>query len=394
MTPQQLRDSSSRGLSLGAAVPVRLGERTESASYQGKPATEMQAEHREWLDAQPLATSCAFCEWTFEGTTAECREAARAHREQEHPAATNRLGRHRRKSKPKHQRTDAEKEQASREATEARRVRAEREDAARVAQIERGRQRDALANAGGPQGREEEQRAHTHAESPAPHPADSPPPRDESGLEETPAAEGAAGTRGVADVSSSPITHDEETTTMQQETTNGRAKKWPRERVIAAIQEVAAEVGGTPTIGQMGERGYTFAVSCSKLGLGTWSELVVAAGFAPNKSGGATRSGREPLAAGHAVTPAEEDAALRGRSTEPASRPEHPEPVALEVLDLVKFHDDLADGTLTVTRWTDGQGDQDETAELALRQIVANAIADFTPDEIGRAVLARLRLAA
>lgn len=73
-------------------------------------------------------------------------------------------------------------------------------------------------------------------------------------------------------------------------------KKWPRERVIAAIQEVAAEIGRTPTIGQMVERGYTFATSTSKLGLGTWSQLVAEAGFAPNKIGGAARSEREPQA--------------------------------------------------------------------------------------------------
>jgi hypothetical protein len=39
------------------------------------------------MDALPLLTACAFCEWTFQGTVREGREAARAHRAVEHPEA-------------------------------------------------------------------------------------------------------------------------------------------------------------------------------------------------------------------------------------------------------------------------------------------------------------------
>lgn len=34
---------------------------------------------------QPLATSCAFCDWSWEGTVGEGLKKARAHREKKHP---------------------------------------------------------------------------------------------------------------------------------------------------------------------------------------------------------------------------------------------------------------------------------------------------------------------
>jgi hypothetical protein len=37
------------------------------------------------VETQPLRASCCFCKWTFEGTTAEAREAARKHRLKKHP---------------------------------------------------------------------------------------------------------------------------------------------------------------------------------------------------------------------------------------------------------------------------------------------------------------------
>lgn len=44
---------------------------------------EREAEAR---DAAITETQCMWCEdWTFSGTAAECREAARKHREKEHP---------------------------------------------------------------------------------------------------------------------------------------------------------------------------------------------------------------------------------------------------------------------------------------------------------------------
>lgn len=53
----------------------------------GVKVGEIDADHRVWLDSQPLVTRCAFCPWTFEGTVASGREAARAHRLAEHPKA-------------------------------------------------------------------------------------------------------------------------------------------------------------------------------------------------------------------------------------------------------------------------------------------------------------------
>jgi hypothetical protein len=99
-------------------------------------------------------------------------------------------------------------------------------------------------------------------------------------------------------------------------THGGSRKKWTREICIAAIQEVAATLGKTPTIQEMHAHGYTFATSCQTLGLGSYGSLVVEAGLTPNGRGGHTRSGRSPLAGSPPVTQA-------APAAEPAGRPEH-----------------------------------------------------------------------
>lgn len=55
--------------------------------YTGKTAAEFDADYRARLDGQPVATRCFFCDWTYNGTAAEGREAARDHRLVEHPKA-------------------------------------------------------------------------------------------------------------------------------------------------------------------------------------------------------------------------------------------------------------------------------------------------------------------
>ena len=45
---------------------------------------ELQA-HLDAMDLIPLRTLCVFCEWSCEGTTAQCRESALQHRLQAHP---------------------------------------------------------------------------------------------------------------------------------------------------------------------------------------------------------------------------------------------------------------------------------------------------------------------
>ena len=398
----RLRDTSAHGLPLGVAQPVPLGPRAEGAAYLGRPVAEMKAEHQEWLDSQPTSTSCLFCDWTFDGTAAECRDAAAAHREQSHPDAQNRLGRRRGKSVGAWRKEAGET--ASAERAEANRLRAEREDADRLAKIERGRQRDALAklDAGEPQDREEEiPGARLDAEQPEPQPGCSPPPRDETGLEETPAAEDAAliGPTAVAGDAGADAELDTYTEGIPMNGTNGRAVTWTRERMVQAIRDLHGEFGRLPTTRELRERhpGAFKSVVYKRLGVGL-NDLIREAGFEPRRQGQKLEgSGREPLAgeaAGAArgapatkppVTPA------AGGAAELASRPEHSH---LGILDLIKIHDELDDGTLTVTRWNNGEGDHDPTAEDAIRQIVSNAIADYTPDEIGHAILARLRPAA
>jgi hypothetical protein len=50
-----------------------------------KLVSEMNAEHQAWCDAQPAVTVCAWCDWTFEGSAGDGRDAFVAHRSEAHP---------------------------------------------------------------------------------------------------------------------------------------------------------------------------------------------------------------------------------------------------------------------------------------------------------------------
>jgi hypothetical protein len=100
-----------------------------------------------WADQQVTTSSCAFCDWTHEGTAGEGRDAARAHREQEHPEACVKKPRLRRRIVKKALRSADEEAQISVDTREARRLRSEREVNDMLAKIERGRLRDAAAKA-------------------------------------------------------------------------------------------------------------------------------------------------------------------------------------------------------------------------------------------------------
>jgi hypothetical protein len=45
----------------------------------------MSAEHQEFIDAQPCTSGCLYCPWTYEGTVADGRREAEAHRIAAHP---------------------------------------------------------------------------------------------------------------------------------------------------------------------------------------------------------------------------------------------------------------------------------------------------------------------
>jgi hypothetical protein len=90
-------------------------------------------------DQQPIVEACLFCGWRYTGTTLAGRDAARTHREQEHPEAVQRKT----YRKPRGYRLRGPVDQDVIE--ESRRVRAERELAEMLATVERGRIRRAAA---------------------------------------------------------------------------------------------------------------------------------------------------------------------------------------------------------------------------------------------------------
>ncbi len=47
--------------------------------------SEVERRQREQLDATPLVARCAFCEWTWQGSLADCRQQAVEHRQTAHP---------------------------------------------------------------------------------------------------------------------------------------------------------------------------------------------------------------------------------------------------------------------------------------------------------------------
>ncbi len=112
--------------------------------YSGKPAAIMRAEAAAYRDAQPLTVTCAFCGWTTTASAGESRDAAREHRQAAHPEACIRKPRQRRRVWIKRGDRTAEHEaQATLDAAEANRVRAEREDAVRLAKVLAAQARDA-----------------------------------------------------------------------------------------------------------------------------------------------------------------------------------------------------------------------------------------------------------
>ncbi len=53
--------------------------------FHGSKESEMMQRHRQRMDALPQTTRCAFCDWTYQGTVAEGKEASLEHRRELHP---------------------------------------------------------------------------------------------------------------------------------------------------------------------------------------------------------------------------------------------------------------------------------------------------------------------
>lgn len=141
MTPPQ------RPASVQEATPSAAPSRSEYTAAGVRTAESMKASHQSWADEQSTTTSCAFCDWTHEGTALEGRELAIVHRKEKHPEACIRKPRMRRRISKRALRTAGEEEQISVDAAEAKRIRAERDEAAILAKIERGRLRDEATEA-------------------------------------------------------------------------------------------------------------------------------------------------------------------------------------------------------------------------------------------------------
>jgi hypothetical protein len=186
--------------------------------------------------------------------------------------------------------------------------------------------------------------------------------------------------------------------------------KWTRERVIEVIREVGEKIGRAPTQSDMKRAGYASAVVTSttlkRLGA-SLEELAIEAGFAPattaapgeelgraealaptspqgNTAARPAKSEREPQA---------EDAADAGSALErtvsqpPAATAEAASSSEIGPLDLVRLIEELDTGIVTVTRWRNGDGYEDEATERRIRQIMRDSLGGYAAFEIGEAVL-------
>lgn len=80
----------SRALPLGHAVPTigsayRPRAERPAAKVEPKTTEQQRAEEAERRDAQPIVTRCGLCDFRFDGTVGEAREASRQHRVDAHP---------------------------------------------------------------------------------------------------------------------------------------------------------------------------------------------------------------------------------------------------------------------------------------------------------------------
>jgi hypothetical protein len=260
---------TSRAAPIGVAQPIGFRRPFDPSvvleERQPKTAEELRAEEAERRDAQPIVTLCGFCDWRFEGTAGEGREQARAHREAEHPEAAHRRTPRRRKSliRPDQKMSDAEY-------LDAQRARAQKDEEARLATIERGRQREALAalDAGEPQPLED--REEGLRDFPPPAEATDGADRDVSPPRDTPATNGKGDTmEGNAHLS--PV-----------------GDRWTRESIIEAIRALAQRTGFVPLSAAFNGPSTDDRPNLAHVVrvFGTWADAVEAAGYPRPRRGG------------------------------------------------------------------------------------------------------------
>lgn len=103
-------------------------------NWLGKPAAEMRADAQAHSDQQSITQRCLFCKWSWVGLAHEGRAKALVHRERKHPETIGR------KTYRKREVTKGWRRDVPDEVIEGNnRARAEREEADKLATIERGR---------------------------------------------------------------------------------------------------------------------------------------------------------------------------------------------------------------------------------------------------------------
>lgn len=234
---------------------------------------DMDARHQEALDGQQMTAQCAFCPWTFTGPAGEARAAGKQHRETEHPdAGTRKAARDsrpfERKPPTAEQAAGAEARRAIHERAEQRRALERMDEGEPQAPEELGAAEGAADPSAG------ELRGRSGGDRAGPLP-------DE--------AQTGHGPKGAERVGR-PEQHRAPAN-----------RKWTRASGIEAIQEFALEHGRPPTTRDMN----ALASLCSQRDdLGSWADLVEAAGFPRPARGGhrfdtetAAEAARKALAA-------------------------------------------------------------------------------------------------
>jgi hypothetical protein len=282
--PRRVRATPVRNL--GEATPVYAlgpidrkkpaGEKTHGEI--DKTLTERLAESR---DAATITTRCAVdgCAWSHTGTAGESREHAARHRAAAHPELVGR--RTHRQGGVRMKKRGEVIDQAVVE--ESRRRRQERDDAARLETIERGRRA-----------------------------------RGEL-LEEVDAATRAVPVGASISSSSDDVALDglaaeqpgDSGSFAASTTTNGRAqmRRWTRDTMIEELQRVSRELGHTPTAAELTKRklGSLLAKKFLKLhGFESYRDLCRAAGLQPNAPGTKTSTARRVPQASPTPSPAPE----------------------------------------------------------------------------------------
>jgi hypothetical protein len=232
---------------LGDAVPTirPFRDNRDDVKIEPKTSEELRADRDARRDAAPMSTSCGVdgCTWSSSGTAGECRKAAAAHRARKHPELTGRKTH--RKGGIKFKRRGEDVDPAT--VAESRRVRQEKDDAARLETINRGRA--------------------TRGEEPL--------------LEEV--AADRLGPDGATS-SSSPTTDREDTMENRYNLRRaGRGLAWTIDAALQAVRDFHKATGRAPRQQDTRDEptGTLPSEAAAKSLFGSWDQMVERAGFDP-----------------------------------------------------------------------------------------------------------------